>query len=434
MHSSVGSRPSGPGSGSAEASRLSYKFQRLREQLRSAILNGELSGRLPGERTLGRRYEANAKTINKALCDLSSEGLVVRRIGRGTFVVDPASGAAANSIRVYSCLMPDAVGTAGHRALLIERLRATLAAAGHRLMLTSLSDLSRSAWKATAERTASSGLAAPGTVPQVGFADGGPAHGGNGHVASRRGGGRDAAGGRPISGVFCYPADPLGASLGEPSEELIAEALRRQSPLVLIGTDAAAAKLCAVLTDYGDAGFRLTEHLLRAGCTRIEWLFAAAGGRCQAQALAGARTAMSRAGQAALHSDVCGPATLVRIAGITGSATGGATGGAKVGLVAVGAALEPALRDAVLSAARGAGRLMLAALGEAGDKQPSAAGVTSYEVDAGRLAAWAAKLAMEHRPGQRPVEVLVPGLLVVRDETAVAATTAASALLREAVV
>src|SRR5205823_5600576 len=64
----------------------SYKFQRLREQLREAIATGEFTGRLPGERDLGRRFCANAKTINKALSDLSAEGLVIRHIGRGTFV------------------------------------------------------------------------------------------------------------------------------------------------------------------------------------------------------------------------------------------------------------------------------------------------------------------------------------------------------------
>lgn len=70
--------------GLPEARRLSYKFQRIREQLRQAIRRGDFSGQLPGERELGRRLEANAKTINKALCDLASEGLLVRVIGRGT--------------------------------------------------------------------------------------------------------------------------------------------------------------------------------------------------------------------------------------------------------------------------------------------------------------------------------------------------------------
>jgi hypothetical protein len=66
--------------------RLSYKFQRLRERLRTAIGSGELSGKLPGERQLARQFRVNAKTLSKALTDLAAEGLLERRIGRGTYV------------------------------------------------------------------------------------------------------------------------------------------------------------------------------------------------------------------------------------------------------------------------------------------------------------------------------------------------------------
>src|SRR5579864_2222915 len=65
---------------------MSYKFQRLREKLRHAIISGELSGKLPGERALARRFHVNAKTLSKALTDLAAEGLLDRSIGRGTYV------------------------------------------------------------------------------------------------------------------------------------------------------------------------------------------------------------------------------------------------------------------------------------------------------------------------------------------------------------
>lgn len=83
-----------PGDGSPRVSssvRLSYKFQRLRERLRAAIAGGELSGKLPGERELARRFHVNAKTLSKALTDLAAEGLLDRSIGRGTFVKGAAS-------------------------------------------------------------------------------------------------------------------------------------------------------------------------------------------------------------------------------------------------------------------------------------------------------------------------------------------------------
>lgn len=50
------------------------------------MASGELSGKLPGERELVRRFHVNAKTLSKALTDLAAEGLLHRSIGRGTFV------------------------------------------------------------------------------------------------------------------------------------------------------------------------------------------------------------------------------------------------------------------------------------------------------------------------------------------------------------
>ncbi len=79
--------------GADPASGLSYKFQRLREQIREAVASGEFSGKLPGERMLAERFGVNAKTLSKALTDLAAEGLLERSIGRGTFVKGTASPA-----------------------------------------------------------------------------------------------------------------------------------------------------------------------------------------------------------------------------------------------------------------------------------------------------------------------------------------------------
>lgn len=77
-----------------DGSGLSYKFQRLREQLRIAVTNGELTGKLPGERVLARKFQVNAKTLSKALTDLAAEGLLDRSIGRGTYVKSADSNGA----------------------------------------------------------------------------------------------------------------------------------------------------------------------------------------------------------------------------------------------------------------------------------------------------------------------------------------------------
>jgi len=78
---------------------MSYKFQRLREKIREAVENGELTGKLPGERTLARRFHVNAKTLSKALTDLAAEGVLDRSIGRGTYVKGSAPAAAAVGTR-----------------------------------------------------------------------------------------------------------------------------------------------------------------------------------------------------------------------------------------------------------------------------------------------------------------------------------------------
>jgi len=81
--------PKTPLAGRARTKRtrdLSYKFQRLREKVRAAIQGGELTGKLPGERILAKKFNCNAKTLSKALTDLAAEGLLERSIGRGTYV------------------------------------------------------------------------------------------------------------------------------------------------------------------------------------------------------------------------------------------------------------------------------------------------------------------------------------------------------------
>ena len=87
---------------------MSYKFQRLREKIREAIASGELQGKLPGERTLARRFDVNAKTLGKALTDLAAEGVLDRSIGRGTYV--KGSGPAAQPAAGRWLVLADAEG------------------------------------------------------------------------------------------------------------------------------------------------------------------------------------------------------------------------------------------------------------------------------------------------------------------------------------
>src|SRR5262249_6519606 len=112
--------------------KLSYKFQRLREQIREAILRGELTEQLPGERELGRRFRANAKTINKALSDLAGEGLVSRLIGRGTFVnAAPHSAIRFSTTKTVHWIEASSPGRRPNWKTLVD---SALSESGHRLM------------------------------------------------------------------------------------------------------------------------------------------------------------------------------------------------------------------------------------------------------------------------------------------------------------
>ena len=95
-------RPTG-----AASVRMSYKFQRLREKLRHAVTAGELSGKLPGERALAKRFHVNAKTLSKALTDLAAEGLLDRSIGRGTYVKGSAPAPSGSARWLVLCDGPD---------------------------------------------------------------------------------------------------------------------------------------------------------------------------------------------------------------------------------------------------------------------------------------------------------------------------------------
>lgn len=59
----------------------------LADILRAQIKSGEITGRVPSERTLHETYGLAPVTIRKAIRALRDEGLVETRDGWGTFIV-----------------------------------------------------------------------------------------------------------------------------------------------------------------------------------------------------------------------------------------------------------------------------------------------------------------------------------------------------------
>ncbi len=362
---------------------LSYKFQRLREAIRQSIESGEYRDRLPGERTLGRLFEANAKTVNKALSDLCSEGLLVRHIGRGTFVARNGGALPGGvSSKVYRFLSRET--TRGScRDVLPEAVRRKLAETGHILERT--------------PQTANGSESRP-------FAAGG------------------AANRRDLAGLICYPNDPLAGGAGDLSDRCLAEAHRRQVPVVLLGACSQSAKAHAVVPDYGDAGFRLAEYAFQLGCEALMVVHSAAGRREIDDVIIGCQASSSRRSacltRVVLNGGACWAAS-DDLLDLRNRLCRSGEAGVRTGVVCVGSgAMRRVVGDRVVAEARQSGRIFVGGVVEPGDPTSRALGVTSYEVSIQRIADWVVRLLVEARAGMRPVEVLVSGRLCVRASSA----------------
>ena len=204
---------------------MSYKYQRLRERLRSAVKTGELAGKLPGERELARRFSANAKTINKALNDLAMEGLVLRHVGRGTFVAGPGAGLPipAVSTRRIVWIVPSKSDAGDHSRLLSEA-RELLEIKGHRIDQLAM-DLT------PAGELEGTSL----TYREL----------------------------RQVDGVF------LSA---RPSSQLLAGLRRRRIPVVMIDNHSETVRLPAVVVDQAHGAFAICEKCIQLGHVRIQVL------------------------------------------------------------------------------------------------------------------------------------------------------------------
>ena len=362
-------------------SQLSYKFQRLRERLRAAILNGTFQEKLPGERELGRRFNVNAKTVNKALSDLASEGLLIRHIGRGTFLAGSPQASAPSPPAVLRCLRAVAPQSTSSSTQLVEELCRAAALRG-----LTLDDLPVR-------------LAAAGEVRLADW----PSH-------TRR----------FTGALICIPQSPLSGAAGHLNEELILEAYRRHVPVVVMGALRDGPKVNTVVSDYVDAGYRLAEHLIQVGCERV---VAAHARQCRESAavLNGCQAAGTRYGR---RLDECcldlareneEPQRDPAIIRPLGPGENSEPSGAMTGVLCIGTeALQAVRGDERFMQRWQGGTAALACLLDPGDPTARDLAITAYEVLPGQLARWAVWLAAEARPGQRPLERIIPGTLRIR--------------------
>lgn len=342
-----------PPAGTSDASRLSYKFQRLREQLREAIAGGQFAGRLPGERDLGRRFGANAKTINKALSDLSAEGLVIRHIGRGTFVAGINGHHAEPRGQTYWWVVPDDAGRAADAVVELARRSLSDATGGDRIRRIPSAELS-----------------------------------GRRMMQALHGGLRGVAG-----VVLCNVV---------PDEDVMAEILRRHIATVLLGDGMDAPRVDSVVPDGADAGFRLTEYLVQLGQRQIVVVSDVRSDPMLDRVYTGYHAACRR------RQIAPRPIALVdSLDHVVKEAEG-------IGLVTVGASATRGAAERLGGAMSLFGKKHVACVLDPGDPLAEELGLTVYETPVDRMVDWATRLLHAWRPGQPPVQVVVPGRLTVR--------------------
>ena len=347
---SAAHKAGGSGSGS-------YKFQRLRERLRQAVASGELSGKLPGERELARRYKVNAKTISKALTDLSSEGLLVRQVGRGTFIADQIDERyTIGRTQRYHWLVRSG-DLNGRFQTIFDLAVSRLDRQGHQLQRQSVG-------------TDEAGRLEAGWLPPGKL--------------------------REVDGVIIFSAGP--------SDELVADLHRRRIPLVLAACTADFIKSNAVHPDWARGAFELTEQLIWTGHRRISLVLPSNCPLICRQAERGYRAALTRYGLPAgraiqdtaegLASEAAGPHRPSAVIVFQSEAQArveqafGPTAGQVAPSPAVAAVLPP------------------------GEPCPPAEAGLNYGFDQEAFADWAVRLLVEATPGHQPREVILPGRML----------------------
>ncbi len=348
------------GSYISEKGDLSYKYQRLRERLRTAVKNGELTGKLPGERELARRYAANAKTINKALNDLAMEGLILRHVGRGTFVAGagPARRIPAMASRRFAWIAPGVDKNDG------------------RLLLSLAADLLQA----------------------------------KGHHVEGKDGQVDAYGELPdsvLSPRCLREIDGVVIFSARPSRELLANLRRRHLAVVLVNNHHLDVRVPTVLPDLSHGAFALTEKCIQLGHRRIQMLMRVESLPASSAAQAGYEAAMQYYGlKPALRTHVDGRFDWSELLAGPDRPTA---------LVCVSGLLATDARQHAIQAGLSLpAELSIGAICSPGESCGERESITSYEFDPKRVLHWTAEFITEGLSPHGPQTAVVPGRLTDR--------------------
>ncbi|MFF4084122.1 LacI family DNA-binding transcriptional regulator [Streptomyces sp. NPDC001777] len=217
------------------------KYQRIKDELRAEVARDEYEAGAPfiTQNQLRERFGVSSTTAVRALNDLVAEGLLVRRRGLGTFVADPdgrtGEPGPAQRSGVVACVIS---GQGPYQSEVLRGIESGCSERGLRLFF--------------------SDSAVQMTV--TGHAD---------HAASlaRQDQALRQAAEDRVDGIILYPVQ------GSPAPGVLEELRHLRIPMVLVDRYFPGFAVDAVTADNYDVGYRLTEHLLADGHTRIATLW-----------------------------------------------------------------------------------------------------------------------------------------------------------------
>jgi DNA-binding LacI/PurR family transcriptional regulator len=193
---------------------------------------------------------------------------------------------------------------------------------------------------------------------------------------------------------------------GRPMDHLLADLHRRHLPTVMASNTHERIRTSAVLPDYAQGAFELTQYLVRLGHVKVRLMLAQDLLPAARVAEAGYRAALQRNGLEPL--EVCEVDAAFDWSGLL-------SGDAKPSaLLCVGADVG-FMAQATAQAANCSvpGSLSLCTIPEPG-RAEQVKGTTAYELRCEDLAHWLVELLVGAAPGQSPRTIIVPGRLVDR--------------------
>ncbi|MEX2382304.1 MAG: substrate-binding domain-containing protein [Opitutales bacterium] len=87
------------------------KYKHVEKELRTLVGKSEIGDKLPPERELAESLDCNVLTVRKGIQPLVSEGLLIRRVGSGTFI---AKASSSNDTQMQSAPGMDHIGILVH--------------------------------------------------------------------------------------------------------------------------------------------------------------------------------------------------------------------------------------------------------------------------------------------------------------------------------